>query len=53
MFDVTSVVVATIAGVMEGHTKDIRLNRGGFGRIGVVAGVITTDQLFGVIDATW
>ncbi|KAG2294354.1 hypothetical protein Bca52824_041023 [Brassica carinata] len=48
--DVTSAVVATIAGDMEGHTKDIRLIKGGL--LGVVAGVITTDQLFGVIDAT-
>lgn len=32
MFDVISVVVVIIVGVMEGYIKDIRLNKGGFGR---------------------
>ncbi|WZY84132.1 hypothetical protein YC2023_030516 [Brassica napus] len=32
LIEYNNVVVATIAGAMEGHTKDIRLNKGGFGR---------------------
>ncbi|XP_013584475.1 PREDICTED: NEP1-interacting protein-like 2 isoform X1 [Brassica oleracea var. oleracea] len=42
-----SVVVAAIAGATEGHTTDIGFIRGGL--LGVVAGVITAVQLFGLM----
>ncbi|KAF8103959.1 hypothetical protein N665_0182s0065 [Sinapis alba] len=42
-----SVVVATIVGAMEGHTTDIGFIRGGL--LGVVAGVVTAVQLFGLM----
>ncbi|WZY94833.1 hypothetical protein YC2023_067162 [Brassica napus] len=42
-----SVVVAAIAGATEGHTTDIGFIRGGL--LGVVVGVITAVQLFGLM----
>lgn len=47
MLDVASVVVAAIVGAMEGHTTDIGFLQGGL--LGVVAGVITASQLFGLM----
>lgn len=47
IFDAASVVIATIAGAMEGQTTDIGFIRGGV--LGVVAGVITAVQLFGLM----
>lgn len=47
LFDAVSVVVAAIAGATEGHTTDIGFIRGGL--LGVVAGVITAVQLFGLM----
>ncbi|CAH2053223.1 unnamed protein product [Thlaspi arvense] len=42
-----SVVVAAIVGAVEGHTTDIGILQGGL--LGVVAGVITAVQLFGLM----
>ncbi|KFK39369.1 hypothetical protein AALP_AA3G235900 [Arabis alpina] len=42
-----SVLVAAIVGAMEGHTTDIGILQGGL--LGVVAGVITAVQLFGLM----
>ncbi|VVA99004.1 unnamed protein product [Arabis nemorensis] len=42
-----SVLVAAIVGAMEGHTTDIGFIQGGL--LGVVAGVITGIQLFGLM----